>query len=376
MGAAAAFTVASLGACNSSVKEQPAKTELRWLGWQHYDIKNITAAFEKQFGVRVRAEFIDSNYDAWKILQSAGAQNFDVVMADGFWPQLYAKQGLIQPVDYTKLSNIKHVFPDFLPPHYKPLREEIGEQMVAAPNCWGGYGLTVNRDKVAEEDTESLNLLFNEKYKGHLATSGRYQENIALAGILVCHNLGTIDGPRPDGKRFNPYVLTNTELEECTKLLIKQKRLLASRWNDEDTLEGLLRTQVAWASPDWSGVYRRIRFDYLDNKTDLNLKHVLKPTEGGLGWVDGWAITSGVASSEKLELAHEWINFRLQPENMATLATTIGWSPTVDVRTLIPDRYGETLFLNETHAMRGLYQFDAPSSTAKWERVWSEVEVA
>ena len=33
-------------------------------------------------------------------------------------------------------------------------------------------------------------------------------------------------------------------------------------------------------------------------------------------------------------------------------------------------------FLNETAAIHGLYQFDAPSSPEKWERIWSEVEAA
>ncbi|MBA2557707.1 MAG: hypothetical protein H0V12_10270, partial [Chloroflexi bacterium] len=51
-------------------------------------------------------------------------------------------------------------------------------------------------------------------------------------------------------------------------------------------------------------------------------------------------------------------------------------APTVDVRDLIPQRFIDTLFLNETSAIRDLYQFDAPSSPEKWERVWSEVEAA
>jgi hypothetical protein len=47
-----------------------------------------------------------------------------------------------------------------------------------------------------------------------------------------------------------------------------------------------------------------------------------------------------------------------------------------DVRDMLPDRYVEILFLNQTSAIKGLYQFDAPSSPEKWERIWSEVEAA
>ena len=355
---------------------EAATLELRWLGWEHYNVKSLTAAFEKENDVKVSAGFFDGNSEAWNKLRAGGTQDFDLVMADGFWPRLYAKQGLVQPIDYSKLSNMSGVFDEFLPPKFNLLKEEGGERTIAAPNCWGGYGFTVNVDKVDDADSDSVNLLFNDKYEGHLSTSARFEENIALAGILAAYQMGTIDGARPDGKPFNPYVLTDEELAECKRLLIKQKGLLVNRWNDEDTLERLLRAQVVWASPEWSGIYRRIHFDRLDGKTDLNMKHVLKPKEGGLGWVDTWGITSGVTNSEVMEIAHKWVDFRLQRENMKIVATEIGWAPCVDVRDMLEDRYVETLFLNQTSSIQGLYQFDAPSDPEKWERIWSEVEAA
>ena len=376
-GAAAAtvagLTVKSMGPFVRNAKA--ATLELRWLGWEHYNVKSLTAEFEKRHDVKVSAGFFDGNSEAWNKLRAGGTQDFDLVMADGFWPRLYARQGLVQSVDYSKLD-LSNVFADFLPPKFTLLREEGGDNMIAAPNCWGGYGLTVNTDKVAAEDQESVNLLFNDKYAGHLSTSARFEENIALAGILAAHSMGTQDGARPDGNSFNPYVLSDEELEECKRLLIKQKGLLVNRWNDEDTLERLLRAQVVWASPEWSGIYRRIHFDKLDGKSDLNMRHVLKPAEGGLGWVDQWSITSGVTDSETLEIAHKWIDFRLERESMKTVAVEIGWAPTVDVRDMLSERYVDTLFLNETEAIHGLYQFDAPSSPEKWERIWSAVEAA
>ena len=372
--AATSFSMKSTGPFIRNA--EAATLELRWLGWEHYNVKSLTAAFEKENDVKVSAGFFDGNSEAWNKLRAGGTQDFDLVMADGFWPRLYAKQGLVQPIDYSKLSNMSGVFDEFLPPKFNLLKEEDGERTIAAPNCWGGYGFTVNVDKVDDADSDSVNLLFNDKYEGHLSTSARFEENIALAGILAAYQMGTIDGARPDGKPFNPYVLTDEELAECKRLLIKQKGLLVNRWNDEDTLERLLRAQVVWASPEWSGIYRRIHFDRLDGKTDLNMKHVLKPKEGGLGWVDTWGITSGVTNSEVMEIAHKWVDFRLQRENMKIVATEIGWAPCVDVRDMLEDRYVETLFLNQTSSIQGLYQFDAPSDPEKWERIWSEVEAA
>ena len=77
--------------------------------------------------------------------------------------------------------------------------------------------------------------------------------------------------------------------------------------------------------------------------------------------------------------------FPYSPQHPERLLVRVRWNariradpihPTVDVRDMLPERYVETLFLNETAAIHGLYQFDAPSSPEKWERIWSEVEAA
>ena len=375
--AALAAAGASARSIGPFIRDAEAATlKLRWLGWEHYNVEKITNDFEKANNVKVSAGFFDGNSEAYNKLKAGGTQDFDLVMADGFWPRLYFKQGLTQPTDYGKIANMKHVFPDFLPPKYNLLQEEGGTSMVGAPNCWGGYGNSINLDKVDPEDAKTMGILFNDKYKGHISTSDRFEENIAEAGLYAAYTMGTINGPRPDGKSFNPYVLTDAELAEAKRLLIKQKRLLVTRWKDEDTLERLFRSQVVWVSPEWSGIYRRIYFDMLDGKTDLRFTHVLQPKEGGLGWVDTWNITSGVTNSEVREIAHMWIDHRLKPENMALVATEIGWSPTVDMRKLVPQRFVDALFLDHTEDIHGLYQFDKPSSPEKWERIWSQVEAA
>ncbi len=120
-GAAAAFTMKSTGPFIRNAKA--ATLELRWLGWEHYNVKELTAAFEKKFDVKVSAGFFDGNSEAYNKLRAGGTSDFDLVMADGFWPRLYGKQGLTQPVDYSKLSNMEHVFPEFAPPNYMLLRE-------------------------------------------------------------------------------------------------------------------------------------------------------------------------------------------------------------------------------------------------------------
>jgi hypothetical protein len=104
----------------------------------------------------------------------------------------------------------------------------------------------MNLDHIEEADRDSLEIMFAEKYGGHLATGARFEENIAMAGILAATHLGTADAPRPDGEAFNPYKLTDEELEAAKQLLITQK----GRWSRATGLRPLQKLM----RPAWSGL--------------------------------------------------------------------------------------------------------------------------
>jgi spermidine/putrescine transport system substrate-binding protein len=352
-----------------------ATPTLRLLMWQPYAIKETVASFEDKFKSKFSPTFFDGNSEAFNKMKVGGTKDFDIVQGDGFWPRLYFRQGLTQPVDYGKIANMSGVFADFLPPNFPLLADEKGENKVAAPNCWGGYGITVNKAEIPAEDIGSISLLLNEKYKGHISTNSRFEENIALMGILAATNLGTIGGARPDGKPFNPYNLTDAELEETKRLLIAQKKLLLTRYQDYDALDRLMRGGAVWAAPEFSETYRHLVVLRKEGKLDFDVQHVLKPKEGGLGWVDTWMISAD-ADSERVELAHRWINEFLQKDNYVRVVRSTGYGGTVDVRDLLTPDENELYFQNRSAEASQLHMFDQPSSPEKWERIWSDVEAS
>jgi len=356
-------------------RAEAAATTLRLLMWQPYAIKETIAEFESSTGAKFSPTFFDGNSEAFNKMKVGGTKDFDIVQADGFWPRLYFKQGLTQGVDYDKLPNIANVFPEFLPSSFTLLADEKGETKVAAPNCWGGYGITVNTSKVAPEDIGSISLLLNEKYKGHFSSNSRFEENIAQMGILAATNLGTITAPREDGNPFNPYHLTDQELEETKKLLIAQKKLLLTRYQDYDALDRLMRGGAIWAAPEFAETYRHLKVLRAEGKIDFDVQHVLKPKEGGLGWVDTWMISSG-STSEQAELALKWINIYLSKENFARVVRSTGYGGTVDVRELLKPDEIDLYFQEKSADASKLFMFDQPSSPEKWERIWSDVEAS
>jgi spermidine/putrescine-binding protein len=354
---------------------EAATPTLRLLMWQPYAINETIAEFESKFGAKFAPTFFDGNSDAFNQMKVGGTKDFHIVQGDGFWPRLYFRQGLTQAVDYGKIASMANVFPDFLPPNFPLLADPSGEHKVAAPNCWGGYGITVNSSQVAAGDIGSISLLLNEKYKGKMSTNSRFEENIALIGILAATNLGTISGPRPDGNPFNPYNLTDAELEETKKLLIQQKKLLLTRYQDYDAPDRLMRGGAVWAAPEFAETYRHLTVLKQDGKLDFDIQHVLKPKEGGLGWVDTWMISSG-ADSERVELAHHWMDSFLKKDNYVRVVRSTGYGGTVDLRDLLSPNEMELYFQNRSSEASQLHMFDQPSSPEKWERIWSDVEAS
>lgn len=371
---AAGVTAAAIAAPH--VRRAAAATpQLRMLIWEDYNIAETVQEFESQHGATVAPAFFDGNSEAYNKMKAGGTADFDLVMADGFWPRLYFRDGLTQPLDEARLPNLANLFADFKPGAYDLLHVEGGGPRIGANNCWGSYGITANTSRIPEDERKSLALMFDAKYAGHLATGARFEENIAMAGILAATRLGTRDGPRPDGKPFNPYKLTDAELEAAKQLLIEQKALLVTRYQDYDSLQRLMRPGLVWASPEFSEIYRRLTRARRAGEIDFDVAHTLQPVEGGLGWIDSWQISSGATSSEVVDLAHAWINHYASKASMHRVGMK-GVAPCYDVRDMMAADEASLLMLDRTAELRGLHMFDQPSSPEKWERVWSEVEAA
>lgn len=353
-----------------------ATLDIRALMWEPYVLPDMVAAFEAEHDVNFTTTFFDGNSEAYNKLKLGGTNDFDLVQADGFWSRLYYREGLIRDIDLSRIDSMKNVFPTFQNPDYQLLTAEDSDTAIGVPFCWGGYGITYNADQVTEEEVSSLNVLFDPKNSGHLSASARFEENIALAAILVTARMGTQTAERPDGKPFNPYVLTDEELAEVEKLLIEQKHLLTTRYQDLGTLNNLMRSGIVWAAPEFSQVYRQLQELKRKGESDVNIQHRLQAKEGGLGWIDSWMVTSGVEDSEKLEVCQKFMDTILKPEHMKQIADKAGTSTCVDIRELSTAEERELFLMDRTEELKGLHMFDQPSSPEKWERVWSNMEAA
>lgn len=352
-----------------------ATPELRALMWEAYLLPDTVTAFEETHQVKLVPSFFDGNSEAYNKLRVGGANEFDLVQADGFWPQLYFREGLIRAVDYTKVAGTAGYLPEFAAETFKVLTDPVSGAKLGFPFCWGAYGITYDAAVVAADQTQSLTCMFDEAWAGRLSTSSRFEENIALAALLVTAEMGTREAPRPDGKPFNPYVLTDDELAGVEKLLIQQKGLLLTRYQDNPTLFQLLQSGAVVAATEFAQVYRQL-LTASDGMTKGDFRHTLQPKEGGLGWVDTWLVTTGVADGEKMDLCNAFVDTMISAPVMKRIGEVAGCSTTVDLRATATEEERKLYLMDRSSEIAGLFMFDQPSSPEKWERVWSNVQAA
>ncbi len=352
-----------------------AAEPLRALMWEAYVLPDVISKFEADNNVKFVATFFDGNSEAYNKLRVGGSKEFDLVQADGFWPQLYYRENLIRDVDYSKVAGAANYLPEFRAEKFKVLTDPTSGKKIGFPFCWGAYGITYDAAVVAPEKTSTLNCMFAPEFTGRLTTSSRFEENIALAALVVTDQMGSRGKPRPDGKPFNPYVLTDEELAAVEKLLIQQKPLLLTRYQDNPTLFQLLQSGSVVASTEFAQVYRQL-LTAKDRNPAQDFRHTLKPKEGGLGWVDTWLLTTGVADGPKLDLCNRFVDAMCSPATMKRIGEAAGCSTTVDIRAGTTEAERALYLMDRSSEIADLFMFDQPSSPEKWERVWSNVQAA
>ena len=119
-----------------------AQKEMRLFIWSEYMDPEIIKAFEKQNNLKVRIDLYESNEDMLAKLQAGGVSQYDVIVPGDYIIPTLINLKLIQPLDKSKVPNLKNLDPKFANPPYDP-----GNQYSAAYQ-WGMSGIMYRKDKV------------------------------------------------------------------------------------------------------------------------------------------------------------------------------------------------------------------------------------
>jgi spermidine/putrescine-binding protein len=276
------------------------------LNWNEYMSDELIAQFEELYDITVRVDKADSNESMYTKIK-AKSTKYDIAIPSDYMIHKLYSENLLKELNYDYL-------PNYATEKFDPKLEEIrngyfqGNQKYAVPYFWGTLGIMYNKSKAGVEDMVKLNnwqVFFDKELTGD-AKIGMYDSSrdaIAAAELYLGIGLNS---------------KSMTELKEVEDLLKKQKY---SIWGTDD-----LKTFVSNGNLDIALVYSGDFFDmlYATLEDKAEVTYDLFVPEVNNVWFDAMVIPT---TSTDIVMAHNFINFMIDPDNAYLNATTIGYCP-------------------------------------------------
>ena len=262
-----------------------AGTTLNVYNWAEYisngeeDSLDVVAEFEKLTGIKVNYNMYESNEVMYSKLKS-GSVNYDVVIPSDYMIERMIKEGMLQKLDYSKITNY-----DLIDARYKGLYFDEKEEY-SVPYNVGMVGLIYNTTMV-EGTPDSWSIMWDPQYKGQVLAFNNSRDGFMLAQMKAGVDVNSTDKADWD-----------KAAEELTKL-----RDNIQGWFMDETFNKMEGGNAAIAAY-YAG-------DFLTMKDENEDLAMVYPKEGTNIFVDSACIT---ANAKNVEAAHMFINFLLEPE--------------------------------------------------------------
>jgi len=327
-------TGSSIAAADSGV--------LHIYNWTDYTSPEMVKKFEQETGIKVTIDTYDSNETALAKL-SSGAAGYDVIIISNDFIPIFVNQHLLQDVGVASMSNFKNLEPQYQKRAWDP------EARYSVPWVWGTTSYSVNTE-VYKGPTDSLKPLFEPPadLKGKIGMFGSPSEVMSLALVYL-------------GK---PQCNTNpADLKELNALLEAQKPFVKV-YNSDGTVERQVSGETAMHE-QWSGKALNTR------QQKPSFKYVYAK-EGVIGWMDNVAVPTGAPD---LENAKKFLNFLMDPENIALQQKSTGYQSAVTgSNKFLPPEIGNSPEFNPPADLKITFAPSCPEkATRAYDRIWTNL---
>lgn len=312
--------------------------------WGEYIDEDLISKFEEETGIKVVYDMFDSNESMYVKLKSGGV-NYDVVFPSDYMIQKMIKEDMLEKINYDNVPNFKDVKEDLKYPMFDPTNE------YSVPYFWGTVGILYNTTMV-DEEVDSLDILWDEKYKGQIFMYDSQRDAFAVALSKLGYSINTTN---------------EQELLEAKKLLVEQKPLVQAYFGDP------IRDKMIGEEGALAIVYSGDAMYCMGENENLRY---IEPKEGINTWIDSMVIPKG---SQNKENAEKFINFLTSAENAATNSEFVGFSTPNE---LAYETIDETIKSNSAYwpskevlAKNEMFT-DVGDAIMIYDRMWTEVLAA
>ncbi|EFM11295.1 extracellular solute-binding protein family 1 [Paenibacillus curdlanolyticus YK9] len=272
--------------------------------WGDYIDPDLIAEFEKESGLKVIYQTFDSN-EAMMTKIEQGGTTFDVSVPSEYAISKMKEEGLLLPIDHSKLPNLKHIDSRFLDLSFDP------GNAYSIPYFWGTVGIIYNPDLLDGWQITSWNDLWDPRLRNQ---------------ILLVDGAREVMGFGLNSLHFSLNDTNEDHLQEAKRKLQTLTPNVKAIVGDE--IKMLIANEEAAVGVVWSGDASEI----MDENDKLDY---VVPEEGSNLWFDNMVIPK---TARNIEGAYAFMNFMLDPEHAARNAEYVGYStPNKDALALLPE---------------------------------------
>lgn len=272
---------------------------LNVLNWSDYIGNNTIAQYEKETGVKVKYDALDSD-DTLQAKLLSGSTGYDVVYPSLTYFSNQTKAGVYEKIDWTKIPNRVNLDPEIM----KKVAEMDPGNRYGVPYAYGSDGISINLKQVSaalgkdvDPDAQGWNLLFNPSVVSKLSKCGvSLVDSPGDVFPIVLANMGR----DPNSKNLSDY-------QDAYKVL-KTVRPYITQFSStyiNDVAGGDVCVAFSW-SGDAGMIKRRVK----EAHRDFTVEYLVPKGIGGM-WFTMMAIPKDAGNKEE---AYAWINFMLKPD--------------------------------------------------------------
>lgn len=279
----------------------PEAKKLNVFCWSEYIPQSVIDQFSKETGIKVSVENYASNEEMLaKLLAGGGA--YDIIQPSEYVMAALVKEGLLHPIDQSKIPNLKNIAPEFLNLSFDP-----GNKF-SVPFMAGTVGIVVNTE-VIKDEIKGFDDVFQDKFKGQIVVLDDAREIVTWA--MLAQGIPVND-------------VTDENLEKVKPVVSRWLPLVKVYDSDSPKtalLNGDVNIGIVWGGEG----------AILLNE-DKKFRWVI-PQEGTHLFIDSLAIPKTAKHAENAEL---FMNFILRPDISKQISDAFPYlNPNVEARKLL-----------------------------------------
>lgn len=313
--------------------------------WSNYISSDVLKEFTQETGIKVNYATYDSNETMYAKLKANPHSGYDIVVPSTYFVDRMRKEGMLQPLDKTRLTHFKNLNPALLNKPY-----DQGNHY-SIPYIWSTTGIAINTHYHRLSHVQRWADFWKPEYHNQLLLLDDIHEVFSMA-LLV---LG--------------YSPNDTNPEHIKQAYLKLKELMPNiRLFNADGVKSLYIDGDLTLGMGWNG-------DIYQATQENAAIHFIYPKEGFVISIDSMAIPVGATH---LDNAYRFMNFILRPDIAKKISLETGYAtPNEAAVKLMPKAIlnNPMIYPDKETLKRGIEQEDVGSAEIVYQKYWELLKI-